>query len=512
MKNAVLREIPEQISGYRSIRPFSGAYDNLRSIHKTAVRLVSAVPGSSKLLPDIRAALLACGLKSGATISFHHHLRNGDQVLNAVLAEIEAMGLNDIKVAASSVFPVHAPLIEHFRRGVVTALHTTYIAGPVGKAIACGSLAAPVVMCTHGGRARAIEAGDLHIDVAFVAAPEADCYGNINGVGGRSAFGTLGYAMTDVAYADRVVVITDHLVPYPACPIDISQDYVDFVVPVNCIGDPEGIVSGSTRALVDPIGLQVAKLAAQVVEASGLLVDGFSFQTGAGGISLAVASELKSAMKQNAVRGSFAAGGITAEIVEMLEAGLFRALFDVQCFDLIAVDSYRRNAAHQSMSASMYANPHNRGAVVNKLDVMILGATEIDRDFNVNVTTGTDGVIMGGAGGHSDTAAGAKLALVTTRLTAGGYPKIVERVTTVTTPGETIDVLVTDGGVAVNPRRAELKERLLVAGLPIVEIEALKALSEARAGKRDVSRTEGSIVAVVEYRDGTVIDVVRAIL
>ena len=93
----------------------------------------------------------------------------------------------------------------------------------------------------------------------------------------------------------------------------------------------------------------------------------------------------------------------------MLEAGLFRALFDVQCFDLEAVASYRRNEAHQAMSASMYANPWNRGAVVDQLDVVVLGAAEVDLDFNVNVTTGSGGVIMGGSGGHSDTAAGAKL-------------------------------------------------------------------------------------------------------
>ena len=83
--------------------------------------------------------------------------------------------------------------------------------------------------------------------------------------------------------------------------------------------------------------------------------------------------------------------------VDMLEAGLFKALFDVQCFDLRAVDSYRRNAAHMAMSASLYANPHNRGAVVNQLHAMIIGATEIDLDFNVNVTTGTDGMIIGGS-------------------------------------------------------------------------------------------------------------------
>ena len=62
-------------------------------------------------------------------------------------------------------------------------------------------------------------------------------------------------------------------------------------------------------------------------------------------------------MSARGVVGSFASGGITGTLVDMFEAGLFRTLFDVQCFDLKAVESYRRNEAHQSMSASMYANP-----------------------------------------------------------------------------------------------------------------------------------------------------------
>ena len=317
---------------------------------------------------------------------------------------------------------------------------------------------------------------------AFVAAPTADTYGNLNGVDGKSACGTLGYPMVDVKYADRVVAITDNLVPYPACPIDITQDDVDYVVAVESIGDPRLIASGTTRPTTDPDRLRIAETAARVVEASGLLKDGFSFQTGAGGISLAVASYLKDIMAERRIVGSFAAGGITGMIVDMLEAGVFRTLFDVQCFDLKAVESYRRNPAHQSMSASMYANPHNRGAVVNQLDTMILGAAEIDRDFNVNVSTGTDGMIIGGSGGHSDTAAGAKLALVTTQLAGGRYPKIVDRVTTLTTPGETIDAVVTEEGVAVNPRRADLRDRLVAAGLPVVPIDQLQELAERRTG------------------------------
>src|SRR5271166_4244344 len=366
-------------------------------------------------------------------------------------------------------------------------------------------------MQTHGGRARAIESGEMHIDAAFVAAPTADSYGNLNGVDGQSACGTLGYPMVDVKYADRVFAITDNLVPYPACPIDITQDDVGYVVQVQSIGDPRQIVSGTTRITDKPAGLEIAATAARVIEASGLLEDGFSFQTGAGGISLAVAARLKEMMSKNRTRGSFAAGGITGTIVEMFEAGLFRTLFNVQCFDLKAVESYRRDAAHQSMSASMYANPYNKGAVVNRLDAMILGAAEIDLDFNVNVTLGSSGMIIGGSGGHSDTAAGAKLALVTTQLAARNNPKIVDRVACVTAPGETIDAVVTEDGVAVNPRRPDLRERLISKGMSLVSIDELgdKAKRHADGPARKPNVRTGRIVAVAEYRDGTVIDVIE---
>ena len=511
MINAAGREIPERIEGYRAFEAFGGAFAHLDGHTAPAMPRRGPRPGAGKLLPDLGAAFDACGIVDGATLSFHHHLRNGDQVLNQVLAEAARRGLKDLKVAASSLFPVHAPLIEHVRTGVVSGISATYIAGPVGEAIARGALRTPAVMYTHGGRARSIESGDLVIDVAFMAAPAADRQGNFNGVQGPSACGTLGYAMVDVRHARHVVAVTDHLLPYPACPADITQDLVDFVVPVASLGDPQGIVSGITRPTEDPVGLAIAETAADVIEASGLLVDGFSFQTGAGGISLAVAVALKRRMVAGKVQGSFAAGGITGAIVDMFEAGLFRSLFDVQCFDLRAVDSYRRNAAHQSMSASMYGNPHSRGPLVNQLDVMILGAAEIDLDFNVNVTTGTNGVILGGSGGHSDTAAGAKLALVTTRLAAGGFAKVVDRVTTATTPGETIDVLVTEAGVAVNPRRQDIIQKLQDAGIQTRSIAELRDLAASLPGIAQHVRPAGRVVAVVEYRDGTVIDVVRSI-
>lgn len=512
MLNSLGREIPEVIAGYGNVKPFAGAGMSAPTTSRTNAGWRRArAQSTSKLQKDMQALLDAAELKDGATISFHHHLREGDLLLNMVLDAVAARGLKNIHVAASSLFAVHAPLIEHMRSGVVTRISTAYIAGPVGKEIARGILSTPVVMYTHGGRARAIEAGELHIDLAFLAAPAADRCGNINGVDGRAACGPLGYAMVDARHADQVAVITDHLVPYPAAPAEITQDMVDFVLEVESIGDPAGIVSGTTRATSNPTGLQIAHAAAQVIAASGLLKEGFSFQTGAGGISLAVAVELKQLMLERGIQGSFASGGITGYIVDMLEAGLFRALFDVQCFDLKAVASYRTNAAHQGMSSSLYANPHTCGPVVDEIDVVILGAAEIDVNFNVNVTTGTNGVILGGSGGHADTAAGAKLAIVTTMLAAKGFAKVVPRVTTVTTPGESIDVLVTEVGVAINPRRPELRERLIEAGIAVVSIEDMCALAQQQVGPASYRVPDGPVVAVVEYRDGTVIDVVRAI-
>lgn len=503
------RSLPDHIAGYGDVLAYCGSCTPPPA--RPAPARQPPRDGDAKLLTDLAAAFDACDIGDGATLSFHHHLRNGDAVLNLVLAEAARRGLRGLTIAPSSLFPVHAPLVEHLRSGVVARIVTAYMSGPVADAVSQGVLAAPVVMQTHGGRARAIESGELVIDVAFLAAPAADRCGNLNGVDGRAACGVLGYAQVDALHARQVVAVTDHLVPYPACPIEIAQDRVDFVVPVASIGDPQGILSGTTRPTTDPVGLAIADTAARVIEASGLLGPSFSFQTGAGGVSLAVAARLREVMRARGVQGSFAAGGVTGYLCDMLDEGLFRSLLDVQCFDLAAVDSYRRDRCHMAMSASLYANPHNRGCVAHQLDVMILGAAEIDIDFNVNVTTGSRGHILGGSGGHADTADGSKLAIVTTKLAASGGPKLVARVGCVTTPGSTIDVLVTEAGIAVNPRRAELARQLAAAGLPVREIEQLQreAAPLAQAATACVADTMRRVVAVVEYRDGTVIDVVR---
>lgn len=512
MENILGRILPDYIEGYGKVNEFKGAFANMREVKRIGSKVNPILIEKSKILGSIEVALDEVEIRSGMCISFHHHLRNGDYILNMVMEAIAKRGVKDLTIAASSIFPVHSPLVEYIEEGIVTKIYSNYISGPVAEAISNGKLKYPVIMHTHGGRARAIESGDLHIDIAFIAAPCSDDYGNINGLYGKSACGALGYAIADAQYADKVIAITDNLVSYPNSPIEINQSYVDYIVKVDSIGNPSGIVSGTTQITKDPIGLRIAKTALDVMVASGLVKDGMSFQTGAGGISLAVAAELREYMKSHKIKGAFASGGITGYIVDMFEEGLFESLLDVQCFDLKAVESCRVNNRHMAMSASMYGNPHNSGSVVNKLNIVILGATEIDTNFNVNVTTSSDGTIMGGSGGHADTAAGADLTIIVTKLTKARLPIIKDRLTTVTTPGETIDVIVTERGIAVNPRRIELINKLKECGLKVLTIQELKTLAESITGVPKPIEVSDDIVGVVEYRDGTVIDVIRKTL
>ena len=460
----------------------------------------------SKVVSSIREAVQLAGLRDGMTVSFHHHLRNGDFVLNMVMEEIAAQGLKDINVNASSLFDVHIPLLEHIKNGVVTGIAADYIAAGIGKAISQGILQKPVQFRTHGGRPSDIVTGKTPIDVAFIAAPTADTMGNCTGKVGKSACGSLGYAFADAMFAKKVIVITDNLVPYPLEGFSISEDWVDYVVAVDAIGNPKGIVSGTTQITRDPVGLVMASHAAQVIKHSGLLKDGFSFQTGAGGASLAAAKFLKDIMLQEGIQGSFGLGGITGYLVDMLHAGCFQKLMDVQCFDLKAVESLRTDPRHQEISAMHYASPTSRSAVVDSLDVVILGATEIDTDFNVNVHTDSNGYIMGGSGGHSDTAAGAKLSMIIAPMFRARLPIVTDRVTCISTPGKDIDVLVTQGGIAVNPRQAELREKLKAAGLPIVDIHELKEKTERITGTPRKLPKGDRVVAEVISRDGELLD------
>lgn len=466
----------------------------------------------NKLTSSIKEAVKNSGLRDGMTVSFHHHLRNGDYVLNMVMEAISELGIRDLTVNASSLFDTHRPMKEHIKNGTVKSILTDYMSGELGRFISAGGMNSPVQFRTHGGRPCDIENGKTPIDVAFIAAPASDPMGNCTGKRGKSACGSLGYAIPDARNAMHTVVITDELVPYPLIDWSIPETDVDQVVLVDSIGDPKGIVSGTTKITRDPIGLSMAMTAVDVIKASGLLKDGFSFQTGAGGASLAAAKYLKDVMLKENIRGSYGLGGITGYMVDMLNEGCFESLMDVQCFDLKAVESIRSNPRHQEISAIHYASPEAKSATVDSLDVVILGATEIDTDFNINVHTDSNGRIMGGSGGHSDTAAGAKLAMIIAPLSRARLPIVTDRVTCISTPGSSIDVLVTQKGVAVNPKNAELRDRLIAAGIKVMDIRELKALAESVSGVPEKPVFGERIVADVIYRDGTVIDHIYQVL
>ncbi|PKK96201.1 MAG: citrate lyase subunit alpha, partial [Tenericutes bacterium HGW-Tenericutes-3] len=381
----------------------------------------------------------------------------------------------------------------------VTRIYTNYINGPVADAVSNGYLKELLVMDTHGGRPRAIESGELVIDVAFIAVPNSDYHGNGNGLKGKSACGSLGYVIADMKYAKHKVVITDHISD-DIEPVEIEAKYIDYVVKVDQIGLSSGIESGTTKPTKDPVQLKIAKDAVKLIESLGYLKQDMSFQTGAGGTSLAVANELKSKMINQGIKGSFASGGITSYLVQMHENGLFKHLYDVQCFDRDSVASLLRNKNHHLMSASKYANPFEVNPLSHDLDVVILGATEIDLDFNVNVTTDSNGRLIGGSGGHSDTAYGAKLTIITTNLMKSRTSMVKKQVTTITTPGSSVDCLVTERGIAINPQRKDLLEKLKNTKLNIIPIEALYNKAIEITGNPKPIELSHRVIGVVRYR------------
>ncbi|WP_101698133.1 citrate lyase subunit alpha [Clostridium minihomine] len=509
VKNAVGREIPKEYAEQYGV--FQGQFARKEPYQRASGKAAPIFPGETKLVGSLREAIEKSGLQDGMTISFHHHFREGDYVLNMVLAEIAAMGIKNLKLAASSISNIHEPLIEQIKNGVITEITSSGLRDKVGQAISEGILEKPVVIRSHGGRARAIESGQIHIDVAFLGASSSDAYGNANGSKGTAACGSLGYAKVDAEYADKVIIITDHLTGYPNTPISIPQNLVDYVVKVDAIGNPDGIAKGATRFTSNPKELLIAQNACKVITASPYFKEGFSFQAGSGGSTLALARFLADEMREKQIKAGFVLGGITSNMVDLLEEGLIEKILDTQSFDKGAAASIARNENHYEISASFYANPGNKGPAVNLLDVVVLSALEIDTDFNVNVMTGSDGVIRGASGGHCDTAAGSKLSLILCPLLRGRIPTIVEKVNTVITPGEGIDVVVTEIGIAVNPRRQDLCQAMKHSGVPIYSIQDLQKKAYAMAGTPDPIQYEDRIVALIEYRDGSLIDAVRQV-
>ncbi len=439
-------------------------------------------------------------------ISFHHHLRNGDGVINYVLNKYKEENVKDIHLFPSAIFPSYTSILELIKTKQITNITTSYLNGDVAKYITSHGLVGKLKMQTHGGRARAIEEGKNKIDIAFIAAPYVNLKGDAVGYLGKTRCGSLGYAVADSLFAKTKVLVTDNLVDEAIENPEINGVNIDYILVIDKIGDPQGIVSGTTQVTTNPIGVKIAKNTSLLLDNLGLIKQQFSFQSGAGGISLRVTKDVKEIMLKKKIKAAFFSGGITKYHVEMLEENLVEKLYDVQCFDLEAIASLTKNKNHIPISASKYASPINKDRIIKDLDIVILGATEIDYDFNVNVTTDSHQTIIGGSGGHSDTASEAKVTIIVSPLIKGRIPIIKKRVTTVTTLGKNIDCLVTERGIAINPLRTDLLKKLENTKLKIYSIEELAQITYRFTSiPKDIVKRD-KIIGEVEDRTYDIID------
>lgn len=511
VNNAAGRLVPTEINGKTQI-PYQGVGKYKPSGRRYGPPLPSCTDypeNGDKRIQDLKAALVKAGLRDGMTISTHHHFRDGDLVANQIFDIAAELGIKDLIWYPSASFPCHEPIIRHLESGVIHHIEGS-MNGPLGRFTSQGKMKGVGILRSHGGRYQAVQDGEVVIDIAVIAAPTADPFGNANGVTGNSACGLLGFALADSQYAHNVIVVTDNLVPFPCIPWQIHGNYVDSVVVVEKAGIPEKIISGTTQITKSPDRLFMAELTAKFCDAAGLIKDGFSFQAGAGGTSLSIGNYFGDIMRERGIKARFARGGSNKYLVNMLEEGLLDYILDGQTFDLSGVASMRDNPRHADTSPFTSYNYHSKGNFASLVDIVILGATEVDVHFNANVVTHSDGYLLHGIGGWQNTLFG-KTVIIPVPLFRDRIPVIVDEVTTLVGPGELIDVIVTERGIAINPLRQDLIEATKDSGLPIKTIQELKAEAEVICGIPNKPEFTDKIIAAVKWVDGTIIDVVRQI-
>jgi len=508
VKNAAGRLVPTKVNGQQQI-PFQGInkYKPLGSKAKPPIRTCIDYPeDGNKVVKNLKEALRKAGLKDGMTISTHHHLRNGDIVTNLLFDTIKEMKIKNIRWFPSASFPVHSHLIKYLEDGTIHHIEGS-MNGPLGKFTSEGKMKGVGVLRSHGGRYQSIQDGEVHIDIAVIAAPTSDPFGNATGDQGKSACGLLGFALADSEYADKVIVVTDNLIPFPCVPWQIQGNNVDYVVQVDSLGDPAKIVSGTTEVTKSPDRLLIAEYVAQFLDETGIMKDGFSLQAGAGGINLAFLLFLKEKMKQKNVKARFMRGGSTKYLVEMLEEGLIDYILDGQTFDLEGVRSMRENHNHVNTNPFTSYNFHGKGNFASMVDAVVLGATEVDVNFNANVVTHSDGYLLHGIGGWQNCLY-SKCTILAIPSFRDRIPVIVDEVTTLCGPGELIDVIITERGICINPKRKDLLKALENSNLPIRNIKELKKeINEICGGKPAKPKlNKNNVVAIIKWVDGTVLD------
>jgi len=491
VENAAGRIVLTEIAG-RTVKPFSGAKKHSYSSKVT----------------DLTDALKKCDIKDGDTISFHHQLRNGDYVINMTIAAVHNLGIKNIRMAQTAMFNICEPVIDFIKEGVVNRIEGS-INGIVGDYISKNPLPYPVVLRSHGGRWAAVKTGELHPNIAIIAASAADERGNATGIIGNSAFGPISYSQVDAMHADHVIIVTDNIVDYPNKFQEIQERYVDYVAQVDKIGDPKNIMSGTTKITEDPMKLQIAHDCVDLMDAAGLIKNGMIFQSGAGGISLAAMKYLNERLEEKDVVASTATGGLTKLICDIYQAGRVKNIYYSQVFDEYSV-KFIQDDLGLPADIGHYADPTSKGRTIDGLDTVVLGATEVDINFNVNVNTHSDGRMLHGIGGHQDTAAGSSLCIISCPIYRKNNPIVREKVTTISTPGDVVDAIVTNEGIAVNPKREDLIEKAK-GKLNIVPIEKLKDMAyDATGGPQELEFTD-ELVGMTKWFDGTVLDIIRKV-
>lgn len=507
VKNSAGRLVPEKVNNQKQI-PFKGIgkFKPKGNKAKPPIKTCADYPADgNKVVKNLKEALKKAGLKDGMTISTHHHLRNGDVLTNYLFDVIKEMGVKNIRWFPTASFPCHQHLIKYLDDGTIHHIEGS-MNGPLGRYTSEGKMKGVGVLRSHGGRYQSIQDGEVHIDIAVIAAPTADMFGNATGDRGKSACGLLGFALADSEYAEKVIAVTDNLIEFPCYPWQIQGNNVDYVVEIDSLGDPAKIVSGTTEVTKSPDRLLIAEYVAQFLEDSGIMKNGFSFQAGAGGTNLAFAVYLKEKMKKNGVKARFIRGGSTKYLVEMLEEGLTDYILDGQTFDLEGVRSMRENPNHINTSPFTSYNYHGKGNFASMVDAVVLGATEVDLNFNANVVTHSDGYLLHGIGGWQNCLF-SKCTILAIPSFRDRIPVIVDEVTTLVGPGELIDVIVTERGIAINPKRKDLLKAVKGSSLPIKSIkEIYDEVIELCGIPKKPKVNKNKVVAVVKWVDGTLLD------
>jgi len=511
----------------KTYTPFEGAFSNKVFEERMVGRQVTRqIPRRKNKVTTLDAVMDV--INDGDTISYPHYYRTGDNGLKSVVDKLRETSKKDIKLYANALFDHTDPwLIEAIRDGVIGGIYGN-VYRKLGAHVVAGDLLPWVsVGFSHGNRVRKMQTGEVNIKVAFGPVPMADIYGNANGSLGKpeELCGPVGLFTADAEHAQYVCLLAGTVSERLIMPTPITMEWVDFVVPFDTPGLNSGIGSGTLdigKARSNPFNAKVADNVTRVMKAAGVVKDNFAFQVGSGA-GLIVLENIRQMLKEAKITANFSIGGITGLHVDMLEEGTVQNLMHGQLFEPNEkmFHSFRTNPNHYEITTGYYASVANKESAVNMLDLAVLSALEVDLDFNLN-TVCAGGRIIGGIGGGQDVAAGADLTIIFLPLATGkngkGFPKVVDRVYTRTTPGEVVDVVVTEEYAAVNPNSSSTYKEAVIAnareaGVKLLTIEELHRKSMEKAAEFGVTpppaETTDEVVHVIEWRDGTLLDTIK---